>query len=97
MKAFVGAFDRYLPAYPDTLRIFSEMLEPELVSFTVMYSDGARQAPVGKHVEAHCAEKTEYFAQSVCFIRELSVIRGFAMRSLIRAFPERTMVLLEWS
>lgn len=73
------------------------MLGPELVSFTVIYSGGARQAPVGKYVEAHSTEETEHFAQSVCFMRKLSIIQGFAMRSLIRAFPERTMVLLEWS
>lgn len=100
MKVFVGAFDRYLPSYSDTLQIFSKMLGPELSSFSAMYSDGAWLAPVGKYVEAHCGEEPECFEQSVAFIRELTkrYTGEFAMRPLIRAFPERTMaVLLEWS
>lgn len=100
MGVFVDAFDRYLPAYPDTLRIFSEMLGPELTSFAVMYDRGAWLAPVGKYVKAHCAAEPEYFEQSVDFIRELTkrYTGEFAMRPLIQAFPERTLaVLLEWS
>lgn len=100
MKVFVDAFDQYLPAYPDTLRIFSKMLGPELSSFSAMYSDGAWLAPIGKYVESHCGEEPECFEQSTNFIRELTkrYTGEFAMRPLIRAFPERTMdVLLVWS
>ncbi len=100
MNVFVCAFDQYLPAYPDTLQIFSGLLGPELESFSVMYSDGAWLAPVGKYVEAHGAAEAKYYEQSVNFIRELTkrYTGEFAMRPLIQAFPERTMeVLLEWS
>ncbi len=100
MKVFTVAFDRYLPAYPDTLRIFSKMLGPELSSFSAMYSDGAWLAPIGKYVESHCGDEPECFEQSADFIRELTkrYTGEFAMRPLIRAFPQRAMeVLLEWS
>lgn len=100
MGVFVEAFDRYLPPYPDTLGIFSELLGPELASFAVMYDHGAWLAPVGKYVEAHGAEHPQSFDQTAAFIRELTkrYTGEFAMRPLIQAFPERTMaVLLEWS
>lgn len=100
MKVFVQAFDKYLPEYSETLKIFSAMLGPELSSFSVMYSDGAWLAPIGKYAEAHCADNEKDFERSAEFIRELTkrYTGEFAMRALIRAFPERTMaVLLEWS
>lgn len=100
MQAFVLGFDRYLPAYSETLRIFSEMLGPELESFSVMYTEGAWLAPVGKYVEAHCAEEPECLEQSVGFIQELTkrYTGEFAMRPLIQVFPQFMMeILLEWS
>ena len=100
MKCFVCAFDMYLPGYSDTLRIFSGMLGPELKSFSVMYSDGAWLAPVGKYVETHCTDEPDCFEQSVSFISELTrrYTGEFAMRPLIQAFPERTMAVLQkWS
>ena len=100
MKAFVSAFDKFLPSYPDAIRLFGKMLGPELKSFSVMYSDGAWLAPIGKYVEAHCAEETEYFDLSLKFIHELTkrYTGEFAIRPLIQSFPRRTMeALTEWS
>lgn len=100
MGVFVGAFDRYLPPYPETLDIFPRMLGPELASFADMYDHGAWLALVGKYVEAHGAEHPGCFDQTVAFVRELTkrYTGEFAMRPLLQAFPEQTLaVLLEWS
>ncbi len=100
MLDFVEAFDRFLPAYPETLRIFSELLGPELPSFAVMYDEGAWLAPIGKYVEIHGPQTPEFYEQTLGFIHELTkrYTGEFAMRPLIQAFPERTLaVLLEWS
>lgn len=100
MNAFSHAFDWFLPDYSETLKIFSKLFGQELKSFSAMYSDGADYAPIGRYVELHCGEEPEHFQQSVDFIKELTkrYTGEFAMRSLIRAFPQRTMnVLMEWS
>lgn len=100
MNAFSDAFDEFLPDYGDVLEIFSKLFGQELKSFSTMYSDGAKFAPISRYIELHCGNEPEHFQQSVDFIKELTkrYTGEFAMRSLIRAFPQRTMnVLMEWS
>lgn len=100
LAAIVEVFDRHLPGYAETLRLFEAMLGPELPSFAEMYSAGRWLAPIGKYVEAHGAAHAEDFEQTVHFIAELTkrYTGEFAMRPLIEAFPERSMAVLRaWS
>lgn len=100
MQAIVAVFDRYLPDYPDTVKLFGEILGPQLTSLGNMYSDGMWLSPIGKYVEAHCAEYPEHFQLSVKFIEEFTKRHTgeFAMRPLIQAYPQRSMTILkEWS
>jgi len=100
MQAIVEVFDRYLPEYPETVKLFGEMLGPKLSSIANQYSDGQWLSPIGKYVEAHCAEYPEHFQLSVKFIKEFTQRHTgeFAMRPLIQAFPKKSMtVLKKWS
>ena len=40
MQAIVKVFDRYLPEYPETIKLFGELLGPKLSSIGKMYSNG---------------------------------------------------------
>lgn len=100
MVSIVNVFDRHLPEYPETIRMFEELLGPKLTSFADMYSDGMWLAPIGKYIEIHCAEYPEYFDLSVHFIEELTkrYTGEFAMRPLIQAFPRKSIEVLKvWS
>lgn len=100
MISIVSVFDRHLPEYPKTIRVFEELLGPKLKSFADMYSDGMWLAPIGTYVEIHCAEYPEYFDLSVHFIEELTkrYTGEFAMRPLIQAFPRESIKVLKvWS
>ncbi|ULQ59263.1 DNA alkylation repair protein [Brucepastera parasyntrophica] len=100
MQAIVEVFDRYLPEYPETIRLFRELLGPELSSLGNMYSDGMWLAPIGRYVEEHCADHPEHYDASAAFIKELTkrYTGEFAMRPLIRAYPQKSMtVLKKWS
>lgn len=100
MQAIVAVFDSYLPEYPETIKLFGELLGPKLSSLGNMYSDGKWLSPIGKYVEAHCADYPEYFNLSVEFIEEFTQRHTgeFAMRPLIQAYPQKSMsVLQKWS
>ncbi|MDU9376456.1 putative protein YhaZ [Methanocorpusculaceae archaeon Sp1] len=100
MHAIVEVFDRYLPEYPETIKLFGEMLGPKLSSIGDMYSEGMWLAPIGKYVEAHCVEYPEHFTASVMFVKELTKRHTgeFAMRPLIVAYPKKSMMVLRrWS
>ena len=100
MQAIVEVFDRYLPEYPETVKLFGELLGPQLPSLGNMYTDGRWLSPIGKYVEAHCAEYPEHFQLSVKFIKEFTKRHTgeFAIRPLIQAYPKKSMtVLKKWS
>ncbi|MDR1130062.1 MAG: DNA alkylation repair protein [Prevotellaceae bacterium] len=99
MQAIVEVFDYYLPEYPETVKLFERILGPELSSLGDMYA-AMWLSPVGKYIEAHCADYGEHFNLSVGFIKKFTKRHTgeFAMRPLIQAWPEKSMtVLKKWS
>ena len=100
MLCIVDAFDKYLPKYQDTLKIFEELLGPTLPSPSDLFSQGWWLAPIGAYVEKHCVDYYECFDLTIHFIEEFAKrYRGeFAMKALLHVYPQRCIVVLKrWS
>lgn len=100
LLTYVEAFDLFLPEYSLTVDAFRHILGPPLTNMGKMYEAGIWYSPMGRYIEAHAAEHPECFEQTILFVKELTkrYTGEFAMRPLIRAFPEKTMpVLLSWA
>jgi 3-methyladenine DNA glycosylase AlkC len=83
--------------YVDCIEIFTQILGPELQTETGMFTHGWWLWPIGRFVQRHAAID---FEKSQTFIYELTkrFTGEFAIRTLLQAFPERTMnVMLTWS
>lgn len=95
---FVDAFEQFLPwSYKETIALFHDILGPELKTAEGMFTHGWWLWPVGRYVERHGIVD---FNTSVAFIRELTkrFTGEFAMRPLIKNYPEQAMeVIKQWS
>lgn len=84
-------------SYPETIRIFTRILGPELEGSLGMFTEGYWLWPIGKYVELYGAQDFEI---STAFSKELTkrFTSEYCMRPIIVAFPEKSMaLLLEWS
>ena len=94
----MDAFEQFMSeCYPETISVFTKILEPELETTEGMFTYGWWLWPVGRFVERHGVVD---FQISVDFIYELTkrFTGEFAMRPLIKKYPEKAMeVILTWS
>ena len=84
-------------SYQDSLKVFEEILGPELEGGLGMFSEGYWLWPIGKYVELYGDKE---FELSAAFSKELTkrFTGEFSMRPLLASYPKATMALLiEWS
>jgi 3-methyladenine DNA glycosylase AlkC len=98
MDVFADAFELYLPAnYAENIKIFENILGPELQQETGMFSEGWWLWPVGRYVERHGIESIKV---SLDFLKELTkrFTGEHAIRPLLKSEPEETMkTMIQWS
>ena len=98
MDVFVDAFELYLPNdYEQNIKIFENILGPELKQETGMFSEGWWLWPVGRYVEKH---GTENIKISLKFIKELTkrFTGEYAIRPLLANRPKETIkTMIKWS
>ncbi|MDO5061267.1 MAG: DNA alkylation repair protein [Actinomycetaceae bacterium] len=92
------ALQKTLPKdYAQTLKIFTQILGPELPGSLGMFTEGYWLWPIGKYVELYGAE---HFAESTEFSKELTkrFTGEYCMRPLLARFPAETIALMvQWS
>ena len=84
-------------SYADSLKVFEQILGPELEGGLGMFSEGYWLWPIGKYVELYGSQE---FELSAAFSKELTkrFTGEFSMRPLLSNYPKATMdLLLEWS
>ena len=84
-------------SYADSLKVFEQILGPELEGGLGMFSEGYWLWPIGKYVELYGGQE---FELSAAFSKELTkrFTGEFSMRPLLANYPKSTMdLLLEWS
>ena len=98
MNVFVEAFELYLPEeYEKNIKIFENILGPELKRETGMFSEGWWLWPVGRYVERHGLENRTV---SLNFIEQLTkrFTGEYAVRTLLANNPkETTETMIKWS
>ena len=98
MNVFVAAFELYLGNnYENNIKIFQNMLGPELQTETGMFSEGWWLWPIGRYVEKHGIENIKV---SLAFIKELTkrFTGEFAIRPLLANKTKETMkTIIKWS
>jgi 3-methyladenine DNA glycosylase AlkC len=98
MDVFVDAFELYLPDnYEQNIKIFENILGPELKQETGMFSEGWWLWPIGRYVERHGIENIKF---SLKFIKELTkrFTGEYAIRPLLANKPKETIKMVEkWS
>lgn len=83
--------------YAASLKVFEQILGPELEGGLGMFSEGYWLWPIGKYVELYGDQE---FELSAAFSKELTkrFTGEFSMRPLLANYPNATMdLLLEWS
>ena len=84
-------------SYADSLKVFEQILGPELEGGLGMFSEGYWLWPIGKYVELYGGQE---FELSAAFSKALTkrFTGEFSMRPLLSNYPKATMdLLLEWS
>jgi 3-methyladenine DNA glycosylase AlkC len=98
MDVFVDAFELYLPEnYENNIKIFEQILGPELKQETGMFSEGWWLWPFGRYVERHGIKNLKI---SLDFIKELTkrFTGEFAIRPLLANKPKETIkTMVKWS
>jgi 3-methyladenine DNA glycosylase AlkC len=98
MNVFADAFELYLPNdYEQNIKIFENILGPELKQETGMFSEGWWLWPVGRYIERHGLENIKLSSN---FIKELTkrFTGEYAIRTLLANKPKETMkVMVKWS
>jgi 3-methyladenine DNA glycosylase AlkC len=98
MDVFVDAFELYLPKnYEHNIKIFENILGPELQQESGMFSEGWWLWPVGRYVERHGIKNIKI---SLNFIKELTkrFTGEYAIRSLLANKPKETIkTMVKWS
>lgn len=95
---FADAFEKYLTEdYTKKIKIFKNILGPELETTEGMFIHGWWRWAIGRYVERNCLEN---YHTSINFIYELTkrFTGEFAIRPLIHKYPKKTMsVMSKWS
>ncbi len=88
---------RSLPDYRTSLEVFRAILGAKMSSMKEMYDVGMPYAPFGKFIEKYAVENEDCFHETMAYIYELTqrYTGEFAMRPLLAAFPERTVVVIK--
>jgi 3-methyladenine DNA glycosylase AlkC len=98
MDIFVDAFELFLPDnYEQNIRIFENILGPELKQETGMFSEGWWLWPIGRYIEKHGIENIK---ASLKFIKELTkrFTGEYAIRQLLENKPKETIkTMVKWS
>ena len=98
LDVFVVAFELYLGNnYEQNIKIFENILGPELAQETGMFSEGWWLWSVGRYVEKHGTENTKV---SLAFIKELTkrFTGEYAIRPLLENKTKETIkTILKWS
>ncbi len=100
MIIVANALNKYIPSYGKALEIFHAMLGRKMTSMSETYDLGMEYAPFGKYVELFAVQNEACFEKTVGYIYELTqrYTGEFAMRPLLKAFPERTLeVIKKWT
>ncbi len=88
------------PDYGKALEAFTAILGEKMKSMREMYDIGMYYAPFGKFVELYAVENEAYYDQTLTYIYEMTQRYSgeFAMRPLLRGFPERTLAMIkQWT
>jgi 3-methyladenine DNA glycosylase AlkC len=98
MDVFADAFELYLPEdYEHNIKIFENILGPELQQETGMFSEGWWLWPIGRYVERHGIKNLKV---SLNFIKELTkrFTGEYAIRPLLANKPKETIkTMVKWS
>jgi 3-methyladenine DNA glycosylase AlkC len=98
MDVFADAFELYLGNnYENNIKIFENILGPELKQETGMCTEGWWLWPIGRYVERHGTENTRV---SLAFIKELTkrFTGEYAIRPLLANKTKETIkTILKWS
>ncbi len=100
MIIIANGLHQYIPSYGKALEIFHAMLGRKMTSMSEMYDSGMEYAPFGKYIELFAVQNEDCFNKTVDYIYELTqrYTGEFAMRPLLKAFPERTLeVIKKWT
>ncbi len=88
------------PNYGKALEVLTAILGEKMQSMSEMYEVGMHYAPFGKFIELYAVENEDCYAQTLEYIYEMTQRYSgeFAMRPLLKAFPERTLaVIRKWT
>ncbi len=91
---------QYFPDYSKALEVFTAILGEKMKSMGEMYQVGMPYAPFGKFIELYAVENEDCYDQTLHYIYEMTQRYSgeFAMRPLLKAFPERTLeVIKKWT
>ncbi len=95
---FADAFENYLVNnYVENIKIFTDLLGPELTEAKGMFIHGWWLWPIGRYIERHGVKD---FDLSMAFIYELTkrFTGEFAIRPLIAQRPKKALqIMLKWS
>ena len=98
MDVFVTAFEQYLgDNYENNIKLFQNILGPELQTETGMFTEGWWLWPIGRYVEKHGVKNCKI---SLAFIKELTkrFTGEYAIRPLLANKTKETMkMMLKWS
>jgi hypothetical protein len=98
MDIFVTAFESFLSNnYENNIKLFENILGPELQTETGMFTEGWWLWPIGRYVEKHGIENVII---SLAFIEELTkrFTGEYAIRPLLAIKTKETMkTILKWS
>ncbi len=100
MIIIANGLNKYIPSYSKALEIFHTMLGRKMTSMSEMYDLGMEYAPFGKFIELFAIKNEGCFEKTVEYIYELTqrYTGEFAMRPLLKVFPERTLeVIKKWT
>ncbi len=100
MLIIANGLHKYIPNYSKALDIFQAMLGRKMTSMREMYDLGMEYAPFGKFIELFAVQNEACFERTVGYVYELTqrYTGEFAMRPLLKAFPERTLeVIKKWT
>lgn len=94
----VDALEEFMSSnYGENLRVFEQLLGPELEKSEGMFSFGWWLWPIGRYVERH---GNEDWQRSLAFLKELTkrFTGEYAIRPLLKAHPQEVMdELIQWT
>ncbi len=85
------------PNYGKALEVFTAILGEKMKSMCEMYDVGMHYAPFGKFIELYAVENEDCYDQTLHYIYEMTQRYSgeFAMRPLLKAFPQKTLAIIK--